>query len=435
MIKNKPFIVKLAVFFAAVIGLLLLWILAELASLRISAGQGGDRAQYELAQKYVDYGLHAWSAVWYEKAAEQGHTAAQYRLGMFYLRGDSGKISAENREKGCAWLLKAASQGNKWAQWWRGGYCYTIDEYEQAKQWFEKAHSGSGYHIISYSRPPQPLQILWRVQSEEESIWTIRLADLYHDGAEGFPPDPEEAARLYKDYSGRAYPYQCERRVRLGNMYRDGFGVEQDIEKAESYYRSAATADIIVGVLAYTEEKEVLQTESDRHRPQTKEEIEAWCQNQRDIAEWGCKAVYYKPHMSIFRPALFLVGLIYLCCAGYGYVCRFRKKQTPSAKAAGMVLATGIFLLLSPAFPSFVTADAAISGYCIRSFLELAAERMLLAFFGFVPCIWLWYKIRRKDISDAMAQYFQLWGCIVLTCFSLMLGLTMIFAKTTGVGL
>jgi len=68
--------------------------------------------QYEMGNNYyrgVDY-LHA--AYWYRKAADQGHSGAQYILGTLY---DDGKGVAKDSVQAKFWYQKAASQGHELA--------------------------------------------------------------------------------------------------------------------------------------------------------------------------------------------------------------------------------------------------------------------------------------------------------------------------------
>ena len=56
---------------------------------------------------------YARSAAWWEKAAAQGHTQAQYNLGVLYYNGEG---VPRDISKAREWLEKAAAQGDESAK-------------------------------------------------------------------------------------------------------------------------------------------------------------------------------------------------------------------------------------------------------------------------------------------------------------------------------
>ena len=85
---------------------------AQLGTLRASAVNGEDDAQYQLGFMYSagrdvpkDYKL---SSEWYKKAALQGHSAAQFSLGLIYYQG---RGAARDYEQAKYWLEKSAENG------------------------------------------------------------------------------------------------------------------------------------------------------------------------------------------------------------------------------------------------------------------------------------------------------------------------------------
>ena len=52
---------------------------------------------------------------WYRKAAEQGHTQAQFYLGNMY---DKGRGVSEDKAEALNWWRKAAEQGHEDAKLW-----------------------------------------------------------------------------------------------------------------------------------------------------------------------------------------------------------------------------------------------------------------------------------------------------------------------------
>ncbi len=82
-----------------------------------AAEQGHTEAQYELALMYdmgegVEYDFQK-SFYWFEKAAQQGHSAAQYELALIYDVGDGVE---KDFQKAFYWFKKAAKQGDTRAQ-------------------------------------------------------------------------------------------------------------------------------------------------------------------------------------------------------------------------------------------------------------------------------------------------------------------------------
>ena len=88
------------------------------AEFRKAAEQGHTGAQYFLGEMYRrgrGVERNRMEAVsWYRKAADQGNARAQFRLGLMYRRGHGvDKDSAE----GARWYRKAAEQGHAMAQY------------------------------------------------------------------------------------------------------------------------------------------------------------------------------------------------------------------------------------------------------------------------------------------------------------------------------
>lgn len=65
-------------------------------------------ANWHLTVKDIDKALR-----WYERAANAGHSAAQYNLGLLYLKGEDVPWDGF---KGMAWISKAANGGDAKAQ-------------------------------------------------------------------------------------------------------------------------------------------------------------------------------------------------------------------------------------------------------------------------------------------------------------------------------
>ena len=121
-----------------------------------AANQGNSDAQSKLGKMYIqgqgvtqDYKeAFKWFEKSYEKAAIQGNAEAQGALGRFYqnLKGDS--------KQALIWFEKSANQGNSDSQYELGKiyyYGFGINQNNQeAFQWFEKSANQGGYLSLYY---------------------------------------------------------------------------------------------------------------------------------------------------------------------------------------------------------------------------------------------------------------------------------------------
>jgi hypothetical protein len=108
-----------------------------------AANQGNTEAQYQLGNLYENSQLarnYKAAADWYQKAAQQGSAKAQARLGVFYSQGLG---VTKNPNEAILWSGKAALQGNADAQYWFGlGYMQgkrTPKDAQIAMGWLSKA--------------------------------------------------------------------------------------------------------------------------------------------------------------------------------------------------------------------------------------------------------------------------------------------------------
>jgi TPR repeat protein len=99
---------------------------AALSELKPLAERGNADAQYYYGTMFSD-GLgvprnNRAAAEWYEKAARQGHTDAQFSLGflLLYGAGDGADAVDSNIEAGLGWLEKSGAHGNAQAQYFLG---------------------------------------------------------------------------------------------------------------------------------------------------------------------------------------------------------------------------------------------------------------------------------------------------------------------------
>jgi len=83
--------------------------------------EGGDpEAQFQMGLANACHGTLAsfsHAAEWYQKAADQGHTLAQFNLGVMYWRGQG---FGRDRERSRFWITRAAEAGDAGAQYMLG---------------------------------------------------------------------------------------------------------------------------------------------------------------------------------------------------------------------------------------------------------------------------------------------------------------------------
>jgi len=105
--------------------------------LLVKASNGDKEAQCAIADIYADNSRVdtfniAEAVYWYEQAAEQGHSRAQWLLGACYSQGLG--VSADT-EKAEFWLLKSAQSGDAEGQYSLGGFYFMLPDIVKAEYW------------------------------------------------------------------------------------------------------------------------------------------------------------------------------------------------------------------------------------------------------------------------------------------------------------
>ena len=172
------------------------------------------------------------AAIWFRRAAEQGHVKAQYLIGYCYENG-SGVPKDDN--KAAQWYVRAADQGDAEAQ------------EAMADYWFRKAEQGD-------ARAQCGLGSMYRKglgveQNGEQAVYWFRkaaeqgnapgqmiLGGMYSEG-HGVGQDDEQAVYWLRKAAEQGYALaQCG----LGVMYSEGRSVKQNDEQAAFWFRKAA---------------------------------------------------------------------------------------------------------------------------------------------------------------------------------------------------
>lgn len=189
-----------------------------MSSHRKATEAGDAEAQFQLAMalslgKDGEAEDRKEAAVWFEKAAKQGHAEAAYSMAICFLRGLGVPKDAA---AGVAWYRKAADLGDKKAQYYYGaclaaGSGVKADEKASA-EWYRKS-AEQGFAPAQY-------QIGFCLQK-----------------GIGVPSDPVAAVEWYqKAMAGGVIDAESS----LGDLYFEGRGVEQDRVAAVKLFRSAA---------------------------------------------------------------------------------------------------------------------------------------------------------------------------------------------------
>ena len=160
--------------------------LAELPLSRLQelAASGDREAQYQLGRRY-DNGLgglgidrdYAQAFTWYERAAKQGHSGAQFSLGLMYGQGQG---AAQDYKRAAEWFKRAADQGDADAAY---------------------------------------------------------LLGMLHESGRGVPQNLAEAAALYRRAAERDNPAA---QYALAMLYDTGRGVKRDREASVKWLKQAA---------------------------------------------------------------------------------------------------------------------------------------------------------------------------------------------------
>ncbi len=198
-----------------------------------AAEQGSSAAQFRLGI-YHELGQgvcvnERLAAEWYRKAKNQGHVEAQFYLGVCY---ENGVGVQENLESAVACYLQAAEQGHPEAQY-NLGICLTRGEGiakddQQALHWFEKAtrqgHQEARFHVIK------------RSAQHGSPAGQYALGVLYEKGL-GVSQNLEKAIAAYRKAAEAGH---ADAQFELGRRFLYGEGLRKNSAHAISWLEKAA---------------------------------------------------------------------------------------------------------------------------------------------------------------------------------------------------
>lgn len=185
----------------------------------------------------------------YRKCAANGHTAAQYQVGLLYSNGQG--VERDYKEA-VNWYRRAAANGYAEAQN-SLGFVYSKgqgveQDYKEAVKWCRKAAEG-GHIQAQYNLGTMYFKGLGTVQDFIEAAHWYREAanqgyaqaqtilGLMYSRGQGKKQNYKKAVRWYRKAAEQGY---SQAQFNLGVMYTEGRGVEEDYEEAEIWYRKAA---------------------------------------------------------------------------------------------------------------------------------------------------------------------------------------------------
>lgn len=245
------------------------------------------------------------AAEWYQKAAENGLDAAQWRLGELYARGLGVE---QNINKAIELRSKAAEQGNVMFQFMMGimyatggfadystymfpdGYVYNVEipqDAEKADKWLRQLNHKQlnktekdrleGNGLFSFTLNQLSVEFIKHSKYDKAIYWYQReaemgyrdafckLGEMYLDG-KGISKDYQKARELFEkailddEHFGDGYSGYLRDRAKayLGVIYRDGLGVESNQIKAKTFLADSADKNDAKGMyeLAILFEKE-----------------------------------------------------------------------------------------------------------------------------------------------------------------------------------
>lgn len=144
----------------------------------------------------------------FDKAANHGHSDAQYYLGKQY---ELGLGVAENKQEAIKLYTLSAEQGNADGQFSLATIYEKDNDIETANKWYKKAVRNKHPHAM------------------------YNLANNYRLG-KGIEENHAKALELYKESADLGLP---EAQCALGTIYKEGLIIEKDYKKAREYYEKA----------------------------------------------------------------------------------------------------------------------------------------------------------------------------------------------------
>lgn len=257
------------------------------------------------------------AVLWLQRAADLGHAEAMCKLAFYYLWGkgikrdadkavelyqrsanlgnieaiqslgeayEKGVFLEKNMDQAVAWYSKAADLNDISAMCWLASHYSNGEEEEQkkAKQWLQKAASlgnfpalialelGYVHYNISMKTMSDVVEYC-EVFGKGNAVVMRLLGDYYieHDGWFYIDHDREKGRQNGVEWYQRAAALgDCTAMYKLGNCYKDGIGVEENIETAIYWYQKVAHSNNSVAneLLSTLYEQEIIVKDTSKER-------------------------------------------------------------------------------------------------------------------------------------------------------------------------
>ena len=236
--------------------------------LKIAAEQGDPVAQNTYGNTLNEQGYDGTD--WLKKAAAQGYIPAMEDLGDHY-------DATENLGSAVEWYEKAAEAGNARAAWKLGDLLQPYTS-EQAHDWYQKAAAGgelrAALRLGDYYRERDPAKARTYYQaaaSLREPEARYKLAELLRAS------DPAAARAWYRKAALEGYDNTnsaAKAAETLGDLYRHGENVPQNLTEAYSWYSRAATIPAEMALATMYENGEGVEADPVRARQHYRRAIE-----------------------------------------------------------------------------------------------------------------------------------------------------------------
>lgn len=241
--------------------------MSDIKELKKKAESGDAQAQYDLGYEYYIDGVddiaddednEELAVFWLQKAAEQGHTEAEYLYGHCLMCRTG--VSFSNVEGSLSYFLSAAEKGHVKSmiilcELYSHRLICTHWDFDKAFYWIKKAaetgNAEAEYELGKIYAEGFSLDfkgkfkgtdveqgLIWLKKSAEKNYLFAanKLGDLYYEGKV-----VEKNLKLALEwYLKGGNDRNSDSLLRIGEMYFSGEGVEQSYEKAFEYFKKSA---------------------------------------------------------------------------------------------------------------------------------------------------------------------------------------------------
>lgn len=217
----------------------------------------------------------------YQRSAHLGNTEAMRRLGQIY---ETGAFGRKDINQAIAWHIKAADLEDTTAMRWLAFHYWNGDGREEAQKkgryWLQKAASLGDFVAVialelgySYCMQIGTDAVKCCKESADggNTVAMRLLGDYYieHDGWFYIDHDREKGRQKGVEWYQRAAALgDCTAMYKLGNCYKDGIGVEENIETAIYWYQKVAHSNNSVAneLLSTLYEQEMIVKDTSKER-------------------------------------------------------------------------------------------------------------------------------------------------------------------------